>query len=410
MSGKEITVIIIFALTYLLIASRKLRLLPIGRPAGALLGALAMVAVGAITPEESYRAVDHDTLVLLFGMMMITVYLDEAGFFKLTAESLLKLSRSPRALLAGVALLAGALSAFLVNDAVCLFLTPVVILICQAARLPLGAFLLAVATSSNIGSAATLVGNPQNMIIGHMSGYPFALYLWRSLPAVLAGMAINIALLLIYFGRRLPERIEFSLDFSQLDRKRFLLAMLVVAGVVYGFFSGYHLGYTTVAGALVFILAEGQEPRRVFARVDWTLLVFFCGLFVVVGALQATGLVGKVWRAASPYLNFHDPAGISAFSALMLLGSNIVSNVPMVLLSGPHLSEFGNPQLGWLLLGFTTTIAGNFTLLGSVANIIVAESAREHFTLGFWEYLKFGLVSTLLVMIAGVFLLCWLWG
>ncbi len=403
MPAKTILVLIVFGLTYLLIAARQLRYIPIGRPAGAMLGAVAMVAIGAITPEQTFLAVDHGTIVLLFAMMLLTVYLDRAGFFEGAAALLLRLGRTPAGVLAATGIAAAVLSAFLVNDAVCLFLTPLVIVTCRRGGLPLGPFLIAIATSSNIGSAATLVGNPQNMIIGSLSGYSFSYFLLRSLPAVAAGLAANLALLHLYYRRRLPERVDpGALHMVTVDRRRLLVVGLVSLGIVVGFFLGLHLGYTALAGVLVLIVIDHREPREAFARVDWTLLVFFCGLFVVVAALRQTGLVERVWQASRGFLNFDTAPGLAAFSALMTAGSNVVSNVPMVLLTGPHLVELGDPTLGWVLLAFTTTIAGNLTLVGSVANIIVAERAKEHYTLGFVEYLKFGLVSTAVVLAVGV--------
>jgi len=161
----------VFLLTYVLIASRWLSLLPIGRPAGALLGAVLMLVMGALTPEESYAAIDYDTIVLLFGTMVLTVYLERAGFFEWLAGRVLSLSRTPLGLLTATSLISGFLSALLVNDTVCLFLTPVVISACIRANLPLGPYLIALATSANIGSSATLVGNPQNMIIGSLTNF-----------------------------------------------------------------------------------------------------------------------------------------------------------------------------------------------------------------------------------------------
>jgi Na+/H+ antiporter NhaD/arsenite permease-like protein len=296
------------------------------------------------------------------------------------------------------------LSAFLVNDAVCLFLTPVVVATCRKARLPFGPYLIALATCANLGSAATLVGNPQNMIIGSMSGHGFGPFLARSAPAAVVGLALNLILLRLYYRRLLPARFDLPVRSPAgiPDRRRLALTGLVTAAIVAGFFLGGHLGYTSVAGVLVLILADRRDPREAFARVDWPLLVFFCGLFVVVAALRETGLVERAWLAARPYLAFDDPAGLAAFSGAMTVGSNLVSNVPMVLLAGPHLAAIGDPGTGWVLLAFVTTVAGNLTLVGSVANIIVAESAREHHTLGFWEYLRFGAVSTVLVLAAGV--------
>jgi Na+/H+ antiporter NhaD/arsenite permease-like protein len=397
-------VVAIFVLTYVLIAARRLHVLPIGRSAGALLGAVLMVAVGALTPQESYRAIDHDTIVLLFGMMLLTVYLEGAGFFSRTARLLLRSCGSPRALLAATAVLSGALSAFLVNDSVCLFLTPVVVAACTRARLPLGPFLLALATSANIGSAATIVGNPQNMIVGSLSGIPFADFLLCAAPAAAVGLAINVALLQLYYGRKLPGAWAPPGEGSPPagGERGFVLVSLVTLAVIAAFFAGLHLGYSAVAGALALMLFRREDARAVFARVDWPLLVLFCALFIVVKAFASTGVVDEVWTRAAPRMDLDQLGGLTLFSAVMVAGSNLVSNVPMVLLTGPYLDELGSQRLGWVLLAFTTTVAGNLTLIGSVANIIVAEGARDHYELGFFEYLRFGLVSTLLVLAAGI--------
>ncbi len=397
----------IFALTYVLIAARRLQVLPIGRPAGGLLGAVLMVATGVLTPEQSFAAIDHDTIVLLLGMMLVTAYMDQAAFFDRLVTAVLRTCRTPWGLLVVVGLLPGVLSAFLVNDAVCLFMTPVVVTTCARARLPMSPYLIALATSANIGSAATLVGNPQNMIIGSLSRMDFAGFLARSGPAALVGLAVNLALLRLYYRSSLPAALPPLDDAPPAGppRTRELTRVSVVLGlVVVGFFAGLHLGYTTLAGAVALIVLERVEPRGAFARVDWALLVFFCALFVVVHGLASTGVVEAVWSRAAPWLDLDAPRGVSMFSGLVVVGSNLVSNVPLVLLVGPHLQALGgpSPELGWVLLAFVSTVAGNLTLIGSVANIIVAEGAKDHHTLGFVEYLRFGAVSTLCVLAAGV--------
>jgi Na+/H+ antiporter NhaD/arsenite permease-like protein len=399
----HLAIYVIFILTYLLIASRRLSLIPIGRPAGALLGAVLMVIFGALTPSETYQAVDHDTILLLFGTMVLTVYLERARFFDWVAHGALSVCRTPARLLWATALLSGGLSSLLVNDTVCLFLTPVVISACNRAGLPLGPYLIALATSANIGSAATLVGNPQNMIIGSMSGLAFSRFIGLAGPAAGVGLLVNGLLLWLYYGRRLPQGMGDETAGEAPQRSDHLwLVIAVTVGVIGGFFMGFHLGYTTLMGVMVLVLADRKDPRDVFGRVDWALLLFFCCLFIVVAGLAKTGLVDRCWSASAEYLSFIEPRGIVFFSALMTVGSNLVSNVPMVLLAGPHMCQLGETDLGWVLLAFTTTVAGNFTLIGSVANIIVAERARDHYRLGFFEYLRFGLVSTVLVMIAGV--------
>lgn len=399
----NIAIYIIFIITYLLIASRRMRLLPIGRPAGALLGAVLMVAVGALTPEQSYKAIDHDTILLLFCMMILTAYLKEAGFFNWISRRMLRLCKRPSYLLCLVSIVSGVLSAFLVNDTVCLFLTPLVIIICAKADLPLGPFLIAVATSSNIGSAATLVGNPQNMIIGSMSNMGFSAFLMKAGPAAGIGLLANLLLLWIYYGRRMPAAFvgEERPEITEVNGARLALVLVVACGVVLGFFAGFHMGYTTLAGVMVLVVADRKDPREVFSRVDWPLLVFFCCLFIVVAGLASTGIVERAWKASAPYLSITRPGGLTLFSALMTIGSNLVSNVPMVLLTSPHIHELGNGETGWVLLAFTTTVAGNFTILGSVANIIVAECSRDVYNLKFMDYFRFGAVSTLLTLILG---------
>lgn len=401
-----IVTILIFLLTYVLIASRRLRLLPIGRPAGALLGAVLMVATGAISPAETYAAVDHDTLVLLTGMMILAAYLDMAGFFERAAGGLLHIVRSPRQLLVLTALVTAGLSAFLVNDAVCLFMTPVLVATCRRTGLPLGPFLIAIATSANLGSAATLVGNPQNMIIGSLSGIPFARFLWLAAPAATVGLGVNVALLMLYYGRRLrgalPAAPARPAAAEAAPPVPLFLVGFVLCGVIVGFFGGAHLGYTALAGGTMLILAARTEPRAVFARIDWALLVFFSALFVVVAALGKTGLIAEAWALLGPHAAPTTGPGVVTFTAVMAGGSNLVSNVPMVLLAAPYVGSLADPTLGWVLLAFVTTVAGNLTLVGSVANILVAETAKDAYTLGFWEYLRFGAVSTVLVLTVGV--------
>ena len=193
----------IFAITYVLISGRQLKILPLNRPAAALLGAVLMIATGVMTPERAYRAINYDTLVLLLGMMLISAYLDLAHFFEWAAELVLNFSRTPVHLLLYVTLTSGILSALLVNDTICLMLTPLVVAVIRRGKLPLLPYLVALATSANIGSVATLVGNPQNMIIGHFSHISFPEFSRSLLPAAAVGLAINFFILRFGFRKML---------------------------------------------------------------------------------------------------------------------------------------------------------------------------------------------------------------
>lgn len=388
-------VVVVFVATYLLMATRRLAWLPIGRVAGSLLGAATMVAIGALTPAQSFAAIDHDTILLLFAMMLLMVYLERGGLFARLVAAALLLARTPGQLLALVSLLSAVLSAFLVNDAVCLLLTPVVVALTIRAGLPRTPYLLAICTSANIGSAATLVGNPQNMIIGGLSGMGFGEFMALAGPPALVGVLINTLLLWLMYRRELPGGALPAATPAAGPRDRLVVPVLLL--VALGFLAGLHLGYTALAGALIFVVRDRAAPDAALARVDWGLLVFFCGLFIVVQALAGTGLVERAWTSATP-AELGTPAELAAFTGLLAAGSNLVSNVPMVLLAGPEMATYADPRMAWVLLALTTTVAGNLTLLGSVANLIVAEQAGPDHELGFLVYLRFGALSTALVL------------
>ncbi len=395
--------VLVFALTWLLIAFRRLRILPIGRPAGAMLGAVGMIAVGALTPSEAWAAIDHDTLALLLGMMILTAYLERAGWFGWASHRALTAAGDGFRLLVAVGWLAAGLSAWLVNDTVCLFLTPLLVATCRASGLPLAPYLLVLATSANLGSAATLVGNPQNMLIGSLSGIPFTRFLAVCGPAALVGMLAQTGLMWVYWGRALrPLAVRAPELAAPVLGRDAALSGAVTLGVAVAFLAGLNLGVSALGGAVALFVLDRREPREAFAAVDWELLLFFAGLFIAVAGLASTGVVEAVWALLAPHLTLGDAVGAATFTASMTLASNVVSNVPLVLLIGPQLHTLGDPATAWLLLAFVTTVAGNLTLVGSVANLIVAERARPAYDLGFFEYLRFGAVSTVMSLGVGV--------
>jgi len=401
---REIIAIAIFAFTYLLISGRRLKVLPLYRPAAALLGAVLMVACGVLTPERAYRSVDYDTLVLLLGMMLISAYLFLAGFFDWAADWILRAAKTPQQLLRYLIGTSGVLSALLVNDTVCLMLTPLVVAVMVKGRLPLAPYLLALAMSANVGSVATLVGNPQNMIIGHLSGIPFLRFSASLLPVALAGLVIQYGVLSVGFRKVLAGAViqRPESEPRKLDRRLLIMTLAVLALVFVGFVAGLNLAWTALAGgALVMVLAR-RDTHEVLKLVDWHLLVFFAALFVVVGGLNETGLPDQIYdRLRGVFGSTATSQGwnLAWFSAL---GSNIFSNVPFVLVAGKWIGNFAQPELMWKVMALATTFAGNLTLLGSVANIIVVESARGHAEVGFWDYAKFGIPVTLLTTLAGM--------
>jgi len=404
---REGIAIAIFALTYLLISGRRLKLLPLNRPAAALLGTVLMVVTGVLTPEQAYRAVDYDTLVLLLGMMLIAAYLHLGGFFDWAAHWTLRAAGTPQRLLLYLILTSGVLSALLVNDTVCLMLSPLVVRVIARSGLPLLPYLLALAMSANLGSVCTLVGNPQNMIIGQLSGLPFGRFTLELLPAAAAGLVLEFVILRLGFRRVLAAaRIQADPGAAPpLDRRLVRLALLTLAGVFAGFMAGWNLAWTALAGGAVVMVLARRDTHEVLRQVDWHLLLLFAALFVVVEGLNLTGLPGQLYEQLRGLFGATATAQAWNLTWFAAAGSNIFSNVPFVLVAGQWLPHFADPPLMWKVMALATTFAGNLTLLGSVANLIVVESARGHLEVGFWDYARFGIPVTLLTLVVGTALL-----
>ena len=401
---REVVATLIFAITYVLISGRQLKILPLNRPAAALLGAVLMVCTGVMTPERAYRAVNYDTLVLLLGMMLISAYLYLAHFFEWAADVVLNFSRTPQRLLLYLTLISGILSALLVNDMICLMLTPLVVAVIRRGRLPLLPFLIALATSANIGSVATLVGNPQNMIIGHFSHISFAEFARSLAPAAIVGLAINFGIVSLGFHNVL-RGVVISREphaIPKLDRGLFAIVCVVFVSIFACFFAGLNLAWTALAGAALVMVVARRDTHEVLKLVDWHLLVFFAALFVVVEGLSDTGLPDAIYRHLQPMFGSHVTAQAWNLTWFSVAGSNIFSNVPFVLVAGKWIPHFADPALMWKVLALATTFAGNLTIIGSVANMIVVESAREHLQIGFWDYARFGIPITIVTTAAGI--------
>ncbi|MGC8724390.1 MAG: SLC13 family permease [Acidobacteriota bacterium] len=396
-----LTALLVFAVTYVLIAARRFSLLHIGRPAGALLGAVGMVLLGVLTPKEAFACVDLPTIGLLFGMMVLTGYLREAGLFSAVVWRTLDRKWSPRAVLGGVVWLSGLASAFLVNDTVCLMMTPLLCVLTEAAGLDPLPYLLALATSANIGSVATLAGNPQNMLIGMASGIPYREYLLVMAPVAALCLGLNHWLLLSVFGKRLRSgaRAEVSGGAPRVKRAIAARSLLVLAGVVVAWLLGADLAFTAVCGAALLILINRISPSKVFRELDWPLLLFFAALFVVVGGVERAGVVAalRAWLPAGG-----GAAGIAGFTVVSVAASNLFSNVPFVLVAAKWVQGLPAPRLHWYLLALTSTFAGNLTLVGSMANLIVAELSGGLRVMGFRQYFRYGALVTLATTVAGV--------
>jgi Na+/H+ antiporter NhaD/arsenite permease-like protein len=406
-SQKELVAVAIFALTYLLISGRRLKVLPLNRPAAALLGTVLMVVCGIVTPEQAYRAVDYDTLVLLLGMSLLSAYLSLAGFFDWTADWVLRRAGTPQRLLLYLILTCGLLSALLVNDTICFMFTPLVVTVVVRGQLPLLPYLLGLAMSANVGSVCTLVGNPQNMIIGQLSSIPFSRFAVSLLPIAIAGLGIEFTVLSYGFQRELAQ-VTINLGGSprhEIDRDLLRLTFGVLILVFVGFVAGLDVAWTALAGATLVMVLARRDTHQVLKLVDWHLLLFFATLFVVVEGLNSTGLPDQIYSRLRGLFGATATAQAWNLAWFSAAGSNVFSNVPFVLVAGKWIPGFANPELMWKVMALATTFAGNLTLLGSVANIIVVESARGHIEVGFWDYARFGIPVTILTTVIGMLIL-----
>lgn len=386
----------VFLATYAVVAAGKVPGLRLDRAGAAVLGAALMVACGALTPEEAYRAVDLGTLALLLGMMVLVAHLRLAGFFALATRAAAARAGHPALLLGAVVAVTGGLSAVLVNDAVCLAVTPLVVALSRALRRDPVPFLLAVAMAANAGSVATLTGNPQNMLIGAMSGIPYAAFAAALAPVAGLGLLATALILLAFhprefFVREGPAAGATAAGRTRAHRPLVLASAAVAAGVVAALFAGATPATAALAGGGLLLLLGRVRPEKVWREVDWPLLAMFAGLFVVVAGFERSVLSPEV-LASVRGLGLGDPARLALATAAL---SNLVSNVPAVLVLRPFVEPLADPHRAWLVVAMASTFAGNLTLPGSVANLIVAErAAAEGVSIGFWRYAAVGLPVT----------------
>lgn len=395
--------LVVFVVTYLVIASRQLAILRLDRPGGALIGAVAMVVVGGMPVDDAFHAIKLDVIALLLGVLLIASYLQEAKFFRRAAYLVLTRARSARSLLWGLIFTAGAMSALLVNDTVCVVLTPLVLAVVVEANLPAMPYLLALASASNIGGAMTYSGNPQNMIVGHAAaGHPsYAQFVAIAAPAGLACLAVNALVIGWLFRKELPTGPLADRAPPKPAVDKVLAAKGVAALVAFAVMAMCKVplpGAAMTAAAALMLVAR-IEPKRVFARVDWQLLLFFAGLFIVVAGLARTGALERGFDAVAPAVARGDASGDAAFVGLTVVASNLVSNVPLVMIAVEWVPKMPDPAWGWILLAFASTLAGNLTLFGSIANIIVMEGAGPRGEIGFLRFLRYGLPITIVSLV-----------
>ncbi|KAG6743331.1 hypothetical protein POTOM_054285 [Populus tomentosa] len=538
-SKKVVLGSVAFAIFWILAVFPAVPFLPIGRTAGSILGATLMVIFEVITPEQAYDAINLPVLGLLFGTMVVSIYLERADMFKHLGVLFSWKSWGAKDMLCRICIVSAISSALFTNDTACFFLTEFILKIARENNIRPEPFLLGLASSSNIGSSATPIGNPQNLIIAIQSGISFGEFVLGLLPAVLVGVFVNALILICMFWRLLSDvkeeedavelivmeeeddldelivkedsavhQISFatmsspkSLESHEYDpiaehvnsqrlceldmcsdscgeielkkpilpkkeatdnmfseivqemEERFsrggvqrtmemmtdlesgpqqsaeeskgllnrwkrlswkLCIYLGTVGMLVAFLMGLDMSWTALTAALIFVILDFKDAGPCLEKVSYSLLVFFCGMFITVDGFNRTGIPGSVWNLMEPHAGIDHASGIAVLAIGILVLSNVVSNVPSVLLLGAKVVASvtaispGEEKKAWFILAWVSTVAGNLSLLGSAANIIVCEQAlraQPSYNITFWSHLKFGVPSTLIVTVIGLALI-----
>jgi Na+/H+ antiporter NhaD/arsenite permease-like protein len=423
------------------------------RLAAAFVGGALMVTAGGLSLEKAQLAVDGATLALLFGMMVISAALELSGAFGLVARWLTRRVQTQLGLAAAISVAAAVLSAFLINDVVCIALTPLVLAITRRLGCDPKPHLLALATASNAGSVATITGNPQNILIGSVSRISYARFSLMLAPVAVVALAINFGVLYAVHRKSLrepfaPPRVRSQASATatpvpgstpvpastrtppsrpsaagprsartpeaprslrgaepkrtreqrELVYKRWVYKGSIVASlVVIAFLAGVPPALAALGGASVILLTRAVNPERVYKRIDFSLLALFVGLFVIVAGVERVGLGERLLHALS-FMSLESTFGLTATTAIV---SNVVSNVPAVMVLKSVVSHLPRQEASWLTLAMASTLAGNLTLTGSLASIIVAERAKRRCVIGFWDFARVGAPSAVLSLLAG---------
>jgi Na+/H+ antiporter NhaD/arsenite permease-like protein len=403
--GRTVAAGAIFVGSYLALAIGRIPGLSIDRAGIALVGAGLMVASGALTLEDAYKAVDFDTITLLLGVMIVVASLRLSGFFAFANAWVMAHARRPLILLGAVVATSGVFSAFLVNDAICLVLAPLVLELTVAlGRRPVP-YLLAVAMASNVGSTATITGNPQNIMIGSFSHIPYTKFAFALGPVALVGLIVTVALITLFHRAEFAgaERLETPRPRVNVNRVLMIRALLATLIMIALFFAGVVPAKAAIIIGGLLLLTRRLKSRRIYAEIDWSLLLMFVGLFIVVAgaqhALLSPEIIANVGR-----LHLDQVPVLSTVTAVL---SNLVSNVPAVLVLKPFVDALKDHDTAWLVIAMASTLAGNFTVLGSIANLIVVQrAAASGVTIGFWDYFRVGAPLTIITLAIGTL---WLW-
>jgi Na+/H+ antiporter NhaD/arsenite permease-like protein len=398
------TILIIFLIVYLGMILGGLPFLRLDRTGVALLGAIALITINALSLEQAVASIHLPTMALLFAFMVVSAQMRLGGFYDWVTNKLAGLALGPASLLAVLIGVSAALSAVFSNDIVCLAMAPLLVDACRRRQLAPVPFLLALACASNIGSAATLIGNPQNMLIGQTMRLSFDGYFLDAILPVALGLVLCWVLIVRQAKGRWEEAAaapDAQAPAIAFDAWQTTKGLAVAGALLVGFLvAPWPREHMALVGAGILLMSRQLRSQNMLGLVDWELLVLFMSLFVVNAALQRTGLTGEAvaWMAAHG-LRLDQPGALFATTFVL---SNLVSNVPAVMLLIPVVHH----PLGGVMLALVSTLAGNLLIVGSIANIIVVDAAaRRGIAIDWRRHARVGVPVTLATLaISGIYL------
>jgi Na+/H+ antiporter NhaD/arsenite permease-like protein len=400
----------IFLITYALIVTERVH-----RTLAALLGGIAMMLLGVVSQEQAFHAVDWNVIFLLAGMMAIANVLRETGFFQWIAVQAVRLGRgNPFWILVILSLVTAFTSGLLDNVTIVVLIAPVTLFVAASLKISPMPFLIAEILASNIGGAATLIGDPPNILIGSAANINFLTFTLNMAPIAILVLIAFVGLSSIIFKRELRVGRGRLLDVEALETADLITdhpllrkALIVMGGVILGFLlhGALHLEPATIAltGATVLMLWGRRDPHHVLREIEWTTLFFFVGLFITVEAVVEVGIIGAIARGAIALTG----GNLTLTSMLLLwfsaIMSGIVDNIPYTATMIPVVESLGQSMSAeplWWSLALGADLGGNATLVGASANVVVASLAeRSGYPIGFRTFLRYGIITTLMSLV-----------
>jgi Na+/H+ antiporter NhaD/arsenite permease-like protein len=397
--GRTTIILLIFGITYLAIAIGRVPGLKLNRPGIALLGAIAMMIFGGVTTVNAVSYINWPTIFLLFGFFVISAQLRLSGFYDIIALHLADQLKHPARFLLILMLVAGGLSAFLNNDVVCFVFAPITAVALSRQQINPLPFLIALAIASNLGAAATIIGNPQNLMIGEVAHLSFGGYLLWSITPVIFAMGAAYGIIWIMSRKNLSavspvqtQRLPQTYPSNKIHTIKGIIILAIVIGL---FFSPLPKEIIALAAAGIHLASAKFRTEDLLGLVDWPILVLFMGLFVIAGAFQSTGCGDKAvhWLAQDGF-NLNAPVTLTLTTAAL---SNLIGNSAAVMLL-LKVTAITHPS-GPYLLALSNSFGGNLIIIGAVSNLIVVQQARElDIKIGFWDFARLGIPVTLIAL------------